>query len=201
MWAQCAPDRGAERRGDAVGQFEVHGPEFIVAFNDGDLALVTQAPRQPLAGGALQRADAMNGSMPISVSRVRTLGASLVCRVVSTRWPVRAASIAICAVSWSRISPIRMMSGSARRMERRAAAKVQTRLGVHLHLIDARDSILDRILNGDDVDFRPDDSVQRRVQAGGLTRARGSADDEHAVGLLVRVLPVAEIGRREAEIG
>ena len=37
--------------------------------------------------------------MPISVSRVSTLGASLVCRVVSTRWPVRAPSIAICAVS------------------------------------------------------------------------------------------------------
>ena len=67
--------------------------------------------------------------MPISVRRVKTLGASLVCNVVSTRWPVRAASIAICAVSWSRISPIRMMSGSERKIDRRAAAKVKPALG------------------------------------------------------------------------
>ena len=37
--------------------------------------------------------------MSISVSRVTALGASFVCRVLSTRWPVSEASIAICAVS------------------------------------------------------------------------------------------------------
>src|SRR5881227_2619379 len=35
-----------------------------------------------------------NGSMPISVNRVTALGASLVCSVDSTRWPVSAASTA-----------------------------------------------------------------------------------------------------------
>jgi len=45
------------------------------------------------------------------------------CRVVgvkrrSTRCPVSADSTAICAVSWSRISPTRMMSGEQRRKER-----------------------------------------------------------------------------------
>ena len=37
--------------------------------------------------------------MPISISRAAASGASLVCSVVSTRWPVSADSIAICAVS------------------------------------------------------------------------------------------------------
>ncbi len=52
-------------------------------------------------------------------------GASLVCRVESTRWPVRAALTPISAVSKSRISPTMMMSGSCRRKVRRAAAKLR----------------------------------------------------------------------------
>ncbi|OIQ81825.1 hypothetical protein GALL_363930 [mine drainage metagenome] len=51
--------------------------------------------------------------------------AELVCSVDITRWPVSAASTAMRAVSSSRISPIMMMSGSARRKVRIAAAKVQ----------------------------------------------------------------------------
>ena len=35
----------------------------------------------------------------MSISRVTVLGASLVCSVASTRWPVSEAWIAICAVS------------------------------------------------------------------------------------------------------
>ena len=64
-----------------------------------------------------------NGSMPISTRRVTALAASLVCSVDSTRWPVSADSIAICAVSRSRISPTMMMSGSARIIERRPVEK------------------------------------------------------------------------------
>ena len=41
-----------------------------------------------------------------------------------------AASTAICAVSWSRISPISTMSGSERRIERSADAKVRPALGL-----------------------------------------------------------------------
>ena len=46
------------------------------------------------------------------------------CKVERIRWPVSAACTAICAVSRSRISPIIMMSGSWRRKERSALAKV-----------------------------------------------------------------------------
>ena len=62
-------------------------------------------------------------SIPILVRRVIAPGASLVCRVVSIMCPVSAASIAIRAVSPSRISPTITMSGSARRIERRPVAK------------------------------------------------------------------------------
>jgi len=46
-----------------------------------------------------------NGSMPMFMRRLMVDGASLVCRVESTRWPVRAALTAISAVSKSRTSP------------------------------------------------------------------------------------------------
>ena len=57
-------------------------------------------------------------------------GASLVCSVVNTRWPVRDACTAILAVSRSRVSPMSTMSGSCRRKLRRAAAKVRPTAGL-----------------------------------------------------------------------
>ena len=51
------------------------------------------------------------------------MGASLVCSVESTRWPVSAACTAISAVSRSRISPTMMMSGSCRSSVRTPFAK------------------------------------------------------------------------------
>ena len=67
-----------------------------------------------------------NVSTPRSTRRRIVLGASLVCSVVSTRWPVSEAWMAICAVSRSRISPTRMMSGSCRRKLRSSLAKVSS---------------------------------------------------------------------------
>ena len=67
--------------------------------------------------------ETRNGSMPISIRRVIAPGASFVCSVERTRWPVSAASMAICAVSRSRISPTMITSGSARIIERRPLAK------------------------------------------------------------------------------
>ena len=61
--------------------------------------------------------------MPISTSRVTALAASFVCRVERIRWPVSDDSIAVVAVSRSRISPTMITSGSARIIERRPAAK------------------------------------------------------------------------------
>ena len=56
---------------------------------------------------------------------IRVSGAELVCSVESTRWPVSDASTPIEAVSLSRISPMRMTSGSARKKARKASAKVK----------------------------------------------------------------------------
>ncbi len=63
--------------------------------------------------------------IPMSTRRVTELGASLVCRVESTRWPVSDACTAIWAVSPSRISPTSTTSGSCRRIERSAVEKVR----------------------------------------------------------------------------
>jgi hypothetical protein len=66
----------------------------------------------------------------MSSRRVTVSGALLVCSVLSTRWPVRLASMATCAVSLSRISPTMITSGSARRKARSALAKVQSIFGL-----------------------------------------------------------------------
>ncbi len=55
---------------------------------------------------------------------------SLVCRVVSTRWPVSAAWTAWVAVSASRTSPTMMTSGSCRSTWRSASAKLVPVLGL-----------------------------------------------------------------------
>ena len=61
----------------------------------------------------------------MSCSRVMAPGASLVCSVEKTRWPVSEAWMAISAVSRSRISPTRITSGSWRTMWRRPLANVR----------------------------------------------------------------------------
>ena len=53
-----------------------------------------------------------NAGTPRSSNLVIALGASLVCKVANTKWPVSAACTAISAVARSRISPTMMMSGS-----------------------------------------------------------------------------------------
>ena len=63
----------------------------------------------------------LKGATPMFNSRVNVVGASLVCRVLITMWPVCAALMAMSAVSRSRISPTMMMSGSWRRKDFSAA--------------------------------------------------------------------------------
>ncbi|MCY1375425.1 hypothetical protein D9M68_662130 [compost metagenome] len=66
----------------------------------------------------------------MSSRRVTVSGALLVCSVDSTRWPVSEASMAVLAVSASRISPTMITSGSARTKARSALAKVQSMRGL-----------------------------------------------------------------------
>ena len=54
---------------------------------------------------ARSEVDTRKGFTPMSMRRVTAPGASLVCRVENTMWPVSEALIAISAVSRSRISP------------------------------------------------------------------------------------------------
>ena len=121
-----------------------------------------------------------NGSTPISFSRVSALGASFVCSVERTKWPVRAASIAIFAVSASRISPTITTSGSERRIERSAAEKVSpARRLICTWLRPARrystgSSTVMMLISG------PVDLVQRRVEGRRLTGAGRPGDEQRA---------------------
>jgi hypothetical protein len=78
-------------------------------------ALGANASAQPLGQHAFQRAGHHEPGMPMSTNRVTVDGASLVWMVENTKWPVMAASMAMWAVSWSRISPTMMTSGSNRK--------------------------------------------------------------------------------------
>ena len=71
----------------------------------------------------------LNESHPRSNKRITVSTALFVWRVLSTKWPVSEASMAMSAVSLSRISPIMMTSGSARRNARIAVAKVRPIFG------------------------------------------------------------------------
>ena len=99
--------------------------------------------------------DAMlNGATPMFIRRVRVDGASLVCSVENTMWPVCAALIAMSAVSRSRISPTMMMSGSWRRNDFSATAKVRPALSLTLtwltpgRLISAGSSTVEMLMPG-----------------------------------------------------
>ena len=72
-----------------------------------------------------------------SITRFTVSVASTVCSVESTRWPVSAAWIAARTVSVSRISPIRITSGSWRSAARSAARKSSVSLPTSRWLIEA----------------------------------------------------------------
>ncbi len=89
-----------------------------------------------------------------SMIRLTVSGASSVWTVESTRWPVSAADSAVRTVSSSRISPIRITSGSWRRTRRIARANEAVSMP-DLTLVDdgvaVGVQVLDRVLDRDDV--------------------------------------------------
>ena len=92
------------------------------------------------------------------------------------------------AVSASRISPTRMTFGSWRRNDRSALANVRPMLLAHLHLVDARQVELDRILGRHDVHARLVELRERRIERVGLAAAGRPGDEHHAPRLADRAL-------------
>ena len=124
-----------------------------------------------------------------SIMRPTVSAASIVCSVESTRWPDSAAWSAVCAVSASRSSPIRIVSGI---LAQRAPQRLAERLGVEPDLALVDDAVvirmqdLDRVLDRDDV-LLPvavhvvDHRRERRRLSGA-----GRAGDEDEAAVLVR---------------
>ncbi len=109
--------------------------------------------------------------------------------------------MAMTAVSLSRISPTRTMSGSDRRIDFEGGGEGQAGLDVELDLVDALQRHLDRVLDGDDVLLGRVERGQRRVEGGRLARAGRAADQDGPVGLGVEALVGLEQVLVEAEIG
>ena len=118
--------------------------------------------------------------MPMSTSRVTALGASLVCSVESTRWPVSDAWSAIWAVSLSRISPTSTTSGSCRRIERSAEAKVSPAFSFTCTWTMFCPAGIRPVFHRDDVDAFALHHAERGVQRRGLARAGRAGDQDDA---------------------
>jgi hypothetical protein len=119
----------------------------------------------------------------MSTRRVSVFGASFVCSVDSTRWPVCAALIAISAVSRSRTSPTMITSGSWRRNARSAEANVRPTFGFTLTwlmpgtLISAGSSAVEMFRRPVFRMFRPG------VERDGLAAAGRAGHEDHPVRL------------------
>ena len=120
-------------------------------------------------------------SMPRSISRGTAAAAVSVCSVVSTRWPVSAAWIAICAVSASRISPTMITSGSWRTKERIAVAKVSPIDGLTCDWLMPGISYSTGILDGEDLARRLVEDRQHGGKRRGLAAAGRAGHHDHAV--------------------
>ena len=113
------------------------------------------------------------------------------CSVANTRWPVSAAVSAVEIVSWSRISPRRITSGSWRSAPRSVGEG--RRVGADLALVDDAVLVLveelDRVFDRDDV-IRPGpvDLVDQRREGRRLARARGAGDETRPPGLLAEAV-------------
>ena len=73
-------------------------------------------------------------------------------------------------------------------------------LRVDLHLPQARLRDLDRVFGRPDLALWHVDQAQRRVQRGGLARARGPHAQEHAVRALDHLLHLGQVVRRHADV-
>ena len=108
-------------------------PDGVVGQEDlerGDAATAVDGGKQRLRDDPLEREAIWTrtcsccGRGKTSMRRSTVEGASCVCRVAKTRWPVSAAVSAVAIVSRSRISPRRITSGSWRSAPRSASAKL-----------------------------------------------------------------------------
>ena len=112
------------------------------------------------------------GSTPISIRRVTVLGASLVCTVLNTTWPVSEAWMAICGglqvADFADEDLVRVLPQDAAQTAREGDADVR----VHLDLDDAVELVLDRVLGRDDLDVDRVDGVERGVERRGLAGSR-----------------------------
>ena len=94
---------------------------------------------------------------------------------------MRAASTAICAVSLVADLADHDDVGVGAHHRAQARGEVQPRLGVDLHLLDAGELVLDRVLDGDDVLLGRVQHLQRGVERRRLARAGGPGDEDRAV--------------------
>ena len=118
---------------------------------------------------------------PCRPAACRPPAASLVCSVLNTRWPVSEAWMAFSAVSRSRISPTRTMSGSCRRMLRSELPNVSPIFGcTWIWLMPSSwystGSSVVMIFVSSSADFQ-----QRAVERGGLAGAGRAGHQDDAV--------------------
>ncbi len=113
-----------------------------------------------------------NGSTPMSTMRVTAPAASLVWIVESTRWPVSDALIAISTRLLVADLADHDDVGILPEEGAQRAGEGEADLRLDVHLVDAADLVLDRILGREDVEVRLVDAVEARVERRRLAASR-----------------------------
>ena len=145
--------------------------------------LRADSAHQPLGQDASTVAVIKNVGTPMSCNRVIVLGASFVCSVLNTMCPVSDACTAISAVSRSRISPTRILSGSCRKMLRRHWANVlpiSASIGIWMMPSMSYSTGSSVVISLSSISFS---SFRRRIERRRLARARRARHQHDAVGL------------------
>ena len=76
----------------------------------------------------------------------------------------------------------------------------EARRAVDLHLLDAVDAVLHRVLDGEDVDALLGQRLQHGVERGGFAAAGGAADEEQAVVAGDQVVDALAVARAQADL-
>ena len=124
-----------------------------------------------------------NGSMPMSINRVNALGASFVCSVEKTKWPVSDARMAISAVSriadFADHDDVRVLPQNVAQAHRERQPDVRA----HGDLVDAFQFVFDRLLNRDDALVNRIDGAQKCVERSGFAGTGRAGDEKNPVRL------------------
>ena len=128
-------------------------------------------------------------------------GASLVCSVESTRWPVKRRLDrhvgGLQVADFAHHDDVGVLA----HQRAQAVGEIEVDAVLHLHLVERRLHHFDRVFDGADVDLGRGQLLSVEYKRGGLARAGGPGDQDDAVRRCGHLVPARRILVGETEFG